>query len=167
MSEFDSEGIPLPLPGDEICRVIATTITDEKGEYQFKLRILKPGRYTFTTRFEGNEGLAPSEASQTITVPPDVSNKKAIKEYNRVLRASIISLNNINKIKECVEWSRTTLELCSKKLNKYALIEFEKTSRTAKKRIDELRTIVNEWDIQIGTEKFGLKVKKKTKKKAE
>lgn len=166
MSEFDSKGIPFPLPGDKICRVISTTITDEKGEYQFKLRIIKPGRYMITAKFEGNENLAPAEASKIITITPDVSTKKSIKEYNKVLRASITSSNNIIDIKECVEWSRTILELCSKKLNKYALREFENTSKRANKRIDELRTIEKEWglDAQIGRERLGIKAKKKTKK---
>lgn len=159
--------IPFPLPDDKIEKVIASTITDEEGKYSFKLKILEPGRYTLTARFEGNEKYAPVEASKIITVTPDVSTKESIKEYNKILRASIISSNNIIKIKECVEWSRTTLELCSKKLNKYALKEFEKTSKIAKKRIDELRTIEKEWGLnaQAGVKGLGFKVKKKTKKK--
>ena len=165
--EFDSKVIPFPLPDDEKGKAIATTITDEEGKYQFNLRSLKPGRYTFTVVYEGNEKYKPVEASTVITITPDVSTKKAIKEYNKILRFSIISSNNIFKIKECVEWSRTALELCSKKLKKCALKEFEKTAKKANRRINDLRTIEKEWGLgaQIGRERLGLDVKKKTKKK--
>jgi len=159
--------IPFPLPGDEKGRLIATTITDEEGRYHFNLRATRPGRYTFTVKFEGDKEMAPAEATTTITVTPDVSTKKAIKEYNKILRANIISSNNIKQIKECVEWSRTALELCSKRNQTYALKEYEKTSKKGQKRISDLRTIEKTWGFGTGITPKGvnLKVDKKTKKK--
>ena len=135
----DSDAIIFPLPDDKIGKPFASTVTDEEGKYEFKVKILRPGRYTIQVRYPGNEEHAPAEATTIVTVIPNVSNKKAIEEYNKVLRASIFSSTNIKEIRQHVEWSRIALEISSKKLKKHALKELEKTSKVASKRINQLR----------------------------
>lgn len=162
--EEDTAAVVFPLPGDRDNRPLVTVTTDAQGKFSIPVRIIKPGRYTLRFRFPGDEKYAPAEATRAVMVLPDTSSKGAIKLENARLRASIRSSTDLEVIQETEKWSQAISRLAPPNLRKYALKEYEKTSRLVAKRIEQLRLTESSFGLNVS--KSGFSVKKETKKES-
>ncbi len=142
-------------------------ITDEKGRVRFD--DMPPGIYTVTVEAEGSEPVErkiqvkspEDDVSLNINLKPITTGFLALQ--NKRLRALILSSTDMLRVGAYVSESERLIKLSSPGLRKYATSQFEKTSESARRRIEELRKL--ESSVSVGIGPTGLKFSKRVKKR--
>ena len=141
-------------------------VTDKDGKVRFDN--LRPGVYTFSVESEGYEPVEKlleiksekDEAAVAMTLKPIT--KGFLNLQSSRLRGLVRSASSIPQVGQFVRESEHLIKLAPAQLKKDAARQFERVSRLAMKRIDDLRK--RESSTLVGIGPSGLKVSRTVKK---
>ena len=133
------------------------SITDENGMARFDL---PPGIGTFSIEKEGCEPVHQTvritNQDQQFNVVLRPITKGFISLENVRLRGLIRSSSHYREVRRYLQQSEHLIFLASQKLKKCATNQFDKTSKVARGRIEELRRIESSIKMEIGHTRVGL-----------
>jgi hypothetical protein len=152
--------IVYPLPGEK-GRFVTTVRADSQGNFKLNLRITKTGRYLLQAT---DVSTGRTTQPVAIQVLPKCECRADIKLANRIIRASVIAATAKEDVQRCLDDSKLYCDLATDSLKRTAIKEYEKTSKCANKRLEQLRLREHGRVLTVGTKYGGIALSSSEKK---
>ena len=145
----DSPKIIYPLPGDQAGKPLRSFVTDSQGKFSGQIQFNEPGRYSI---YAATADQRVRSNPVVVQVLPKGQSKGDIRQGN-LIRATIRAATNTQEIESQLKKNKLYVECSNENLRKVALREYEDTSETAHKRIEELRLTDRRFGVSANLEK--------------
>ena len=142
----DSPKIIYPLPGDQAGKPLRSFVTDSQGKFSGQIQFNGPGRYSI---YAATADQRVRSNPVVVQVLPKCQSKGDIRQGNKLIRATIRAATNTQEIESQLKKSKLYVDCSSENLRKVALREYEETSETTHKRIEELRLTDRRFGVSV------------------